>query len=151
MSQALRRPAARFVIRDPLEGQSGRVTGKTAGAAMNADKAYGGGAAGSFDTSRFVTYWLDLLQINPAHEQPKLIYYSGAQPFTRWGVRRIVRTFMSASPRFGGRWAYVGYVNKQYTERSRMAGMKSRQGTTYAYPRFAVRPRTIQLGSGGPD
>ena len=28
---------------------------------------------------------------------------------------------MSASPRFGGRWAYVGYITKQYTERARMS------------------------------
>ena len=147
---SLRRPRAIFVHTASPEGLSGRVTGRTAGAAMNATKSYTGGAAGAYsppDLSRTITYtWRDLLLINPAHEQPKLIYYSGAQPFSRWGaVRRYSRTFMTAGGRFLGRWAYIGVQQRNYTERARMTGVATRQGTTYSYPRFKVSPRTIRL------
>lgn len=152
MSGMLRRPAARFVIHPRPEGASGRVTGKTAGAIVTGEHAYGGAQRGVVDpTSTFHTTYLDFLQLNPAHEQPKLIFNSGAQPIIRWGVRRFVRTYMSAGPRFLGRYAYVGVLIRTYTERTRMTGVVTRQGTTYRYPRPRVGPRVIQLGGGGPD
>ena len=102
--------------------------------------------------NRLQVVWQDLLQINPAHSQPNLIYYSGAQPFIRTGhMRRWTRTYMSASPRFFGRWAYVGILERQYTERARITGVPTRQGTTYRYPRFSVGPRAVQLGRGGAE
>lgn len=146
MSGLLRRPPARFVIFDRMEGPSGlaRVGGLT-----NAVKSYGGAQRGiqSPDTPAFEYRWQDRIQVNPAHEQPKLIYSSGAQPLWRTThLRRIVRTFMSAGPRFTGRWFYVGQVLNAYTARGRMTGVTTRRGTTYRYPRYRVAPRTIQLG-----
>src|SRR4029077_10667172 len=146
MTRMLVRPPARYVYVPPQEGILQHVTGKTAGAAVDTNK----GAdlwRGSSTTQRALDVdTLDLQQINPAHEQPKLIYYSGAQPIIRWGWRRFVRTFMSASPRFRGRWFYVGIIQRQYTERARMTGVTTRQGTSYSYARFKISPRTIPLG-----
>jgi hypothetical protein len=144
----IQRPRAIYVSHERPEGPTfGGVSGRTGGEMFNADKAYGGGAAGAPDNTANVYTWKDLLQINPVPEQPKLIYYSGAQPFSRWGaVRRYSRTFMSASPRFFGRWFYVGVQQRNYTERSRMTGVATRQGTTYNYPRFKVSPRSVALG-----
>ena len=143
----LTRPPARFVYMPPQEGIFQRVTGKTAGAAaIPAADNYGPSQTTQFHMQ---TTRMDIQQINPAHEQPKLVYYSGAQPFIRWGVRKFTRTFMSSSPRFGGRWFYVGITQRQYTERSRMTGVTTRQGTSYTYPRFKTSPRTIPLGGQG--
>jgi hypothetical protein len=173
MSRMLQRPPARFVVHDRPEGLFGRVTGKTAGGMMNAAKSYATSNAGNLDlrdggsnialpatmpsfgtrlARTFLIVWQDLLQINPAHSQPNLIYYSGAQPFIRTGhMRRWTRTFMSAGPRFQGRVAYVGVLERVYTERTRITGVPTRQGTSYRYPRYKVSPRAIQLGQGGPD
>jgi len=156
MSQALRRPPAKMVYRAP---QQGPLVGRQTYAAVDTAKSYGapeaGRRAGSLDFragARQIIYTIqDLLQVNPAHEQPRLIYNSGAQPFTRslhnW---RWSRTFMSASPRFVGRWAYVGQIQRAYTERARITGVSTRQGTTYSYPRFISAPRSVPLGGGGP-
>lgn len=145
----LKRPAARFVYRAPQEGIFQRVTGRANGAVVDTNKGadlYRGSSTTQFPLG---VDTLDVQQINPAHEQPKLIWNSGAQPFTRWGWRRFVRTFMSASPRFGGRWFYVGIIQRQYTERARITGVSTRQGTSYTYPRFKTSPRTIPLGGQG--
>jgi hypothetical protein len=172
MSRMLQRPPARFVVRARPESR-GWVTGKTEGAMFNSDKSYRTSNAGNLDlrdggrnsalpdvppsfgarlARTFLIVWQDLLQINPAHSQPNLIYYSGAQPFIRTGhLRRWTRTFMSAGPRFQGRVAYVGVLERVYTERTRMTGVPTRQGTTYRYPRYKVAPRAIPLGQGGPD
>lgn len=169
----LNRPPARFVVHDRPEGLFGWVTGKTAGGMMNAAKSYATSSAGNLDMRdsgtaatlpavmptfgqrlqrTFLIVWQDLLQINPAHSQPNLIYYSGAQPFIRTGhLRRWTRTFMSAGPRFQGRVAYVGVLQRQYTDRTRMTGVPTRQGTSYRYPRYKVSPRAIPLGAGGPS
>lgn len=144
----LRRPPARFVIHERLEGPSNRVG---AGGLTNAVKSYGGAQRGllSPDTPEFAYLWQDRIQINPAHEQPKLIYSSGAQPLWRTThLRRMVRTFMSAGPRFTGRWFYIGQQINQYKDRTRITGVPTRRGTTYRYPRYKVAPRTIQLGGG---
>lgn len=168
----LNRPPARFVVR-PRPESRGWVTGKTEGAMFNADKSYATSYGGNLDirdagqnsalpntmptfgqrlARTFLIVWQDLLQINPAHSQPNLIYYSGAQPFIRTGhMRRWTRTFMSAGPRFQGRVAYVGVLQRQYTERTRLTGVPTRQGTTYRYPRYTVGPRAITLGGGGPN
>lgn len=149
MSKMLRRPPAREICWPRPQGLSDRQSY----GAVDQAKMYAGGSAGKGDLRQVIRYiWQDLLQINPAHEQPKLIYNSGAQPFSRWGaMRRWSRTFMSAGPRFQGRWAYIGLQQRIYTERTRMTGVATRQGTTYRYPRFKVAPRAIQLGGGGPD
>lgn len=95
--------------------------------------------------------WQDRVQVNPAHEQPKLVLYSAAQPFIRWGMmRRYTRTFMAASPRFFGRWAYVGFIERRYTERARITGVTTRLGTTYRLPApgSGLDRRTVTLGPG---
>jgi hypothetical protein len=140
------RPPARFVYIPPQEGILQRVTGKTAGGIVHTNKGddLHRGSTTTQEGLGIVT--LDTQQINPALEQPKLIYTSGAQPIIRWGWRRFVRTYMSASPRFRGRWFYVGIIQRQYTERARMTGVSTRQGTSYAYGRFKISPRTIPLG-----
>jgi hypothetical protein len=152
VSQMLRRPPARMVHVEP---QQGPLVGRQTYGAVDSAKSYGrpeaGASAGRLDFragAREIVYtWQDLLQVNPAHEQPKLIWYSGAQPFVRMGaMRRWSRTFMSASPRFQGRWAYIGLLERQYTERARMTGVATRLGTTYVYPRFVTGPRAVQLG-----
>lgn len=146
MSRMLVRPPARFVYIPPQEGIFGRVTGKTGGAVVDTNKGADLRRGSSTTQLPLQVRTLDTEQINPAHEQPKLIYTSGAQPFIRWGWRRYVRTFMSASPRFQGRWFYIGVIQRQYTERARMTGVATRQGTSYTYRRFKVSPRTIPLG-----
>lgn len=154
MSQMLRRPPAKEVSWERQQGLSGRQTF----AAVDQAKNYGGGRAGSEElrpwVAKFQVVWQDILQINPAHSQPNLIYSSGAQPFIRTGhMRRWTRTFMSASPRFLGRAFYVGLIERQYTERARITGVPTRLGTTYRYPRFGVSsgPRAVQLGAGGAE
>lgn len=149
MSGLLRRPPARFVIFPRLEGPSNLVG---AGGQQHPVKAYGGAQTGRIrpDTPDFAYLWQDRIQVNPAHEQPKLIYTSGAQPIWRTThLRRMVRTFMSAGPRFTGRWFYIGVVLNQYKERTRITGVTTRRGVSYRYPRYRVAPRTIQL-QGGP-
>jgi len=121
--------------------------------AVDQFKAYGGAQGGKVAFGAlgqaFRIWWQDRVQVNPVHEQPKLIFYSGAQPLIRWGtMRRFTRTFMSASPRFQGRWAYVGYIQRHYAERPRLTGNISRLGRTYRLqpPSTGPGPRTIQLG-----
>jgi hypothetical protein len=145
----LRRPPAREICWPRLTGPSNRQNY----GAVDQAKSYGQKQAGKLDLRSVILYvWQDFLQINPVHDQPKLIFTSGFQPFIRMGsMRRWSRTFMAASPRFQGRWAYVGLQQRIYTERTRMTGVITRQGTTYKYPRFKVSPRAIQLGAGGPD
>ena len=140
----IRPPAARFHV-EPQHGPSDLQNY----AAVDQAKFYGSpamGAQGGAPDFRFgateIRYHIqDLLQINPAREQPRLDYTSGRQPFFRslhnW---RWSRTFMSASPRFGGRWAYVGYIQNAYAERARITGVATRRGTTYRYQ----TPRSIQ-------
>jgi hypothetical protein len=182
MSHMLRRPPAKMVHREPQPGPlthsvpatnmappgdletPARDLGRQTFGAVRTMKSYGepeaGRQGGRLDLRpgpvRTIEYVWQLFQnINPAHEQPKLIFYSGAQPFTvGMQLRRFSRTRMTASPRFQGRWAYVGLLERQYTERGRMTGVPTRQGTTYAYPRFVTAPRVVQLGgktgTGGP-
>jgi hypothetical protein len=130
----------------------GRDLGRQTFGALASPKAYGGRQAGSVDLrgTPFEYRWQDPVQVNPAHEQPRLIFYSGAQPFSRWGqLRRWTRTFMAASPRFQGRWAYVGFIQRHYAERARLTGNPSAMRASYVYPQFFQGPRTIQLGPGG--
>lgn len=149
MTQMLRRPPAKEIVWDRRQGASDLQHY----AGVDQAKSYAGAYGGVSAVGRAIVYiWQDLLQINPAREQPKLILNSAAQPFVRTGhLRRTSRTFMSASAPFQGRWAYVGAQQRLYTERTRMTGVATRQGTTYRYPRFRVAPRAIQLGPGGPD
>jgi hypothetical protein len=147
----IRPPAARF----HLTHQQGPLVGRQTYGAVDQSKMFGGAQGGNVDTTgrQFQTTWQDRIQVNPAHEQPRLIFYSGAQPFIRWGLmRRFVRTFMAASPRFQGRWAYIGLLERQYTERARMSGNIAMRRPTYVYPRFQTGPRIVtRLGprSGG--
>lgn len=145
MSGMLRRPPAKEVVWPRQQGLSDRQNF----AAVDSWKRYGNGYAGNLDPARMPirVWWQDILQLNPALGTPKLIAYSAAQPFIRTGhLRRFTRTFMRASGRFMGRWAYVGVQQRLYTERARMTGVPMRLGTTYAYPRFKVAPRAIHLG-----
>jgi hypothetical protein len=120
--------------------------------ATDQTKRFGYAQAGSIDERTNIQYtWQDRVQVNPAHDQPKLIFNSGAQPLIRWGLmRRFSRTYMAASPRFRGRWAYVGYIQRFYTDRPRMTGVATRQGKTYIVPRVGTGPgpRAIPLGGG---
>lgn len=127
-----------------------RDLGRQTFGAVDSPKRYGGAQAGNIDFRTMFQYvWQDRVQVNPAHEQPRLIFYSGAQPLIRWGMlRRFTRTFMAASPRFQGRWLYVGFIQRHYTERARMTGMPSRRGTTYVSPVFVNPTRGVQLGRG---
>lgn len=150
MSAKLRRPPAINVVWPRTHTGTGSGVGIQNYGAVDQSKRYAGAYGGSATLFDIVYYWMDLLQINPAHSQPKLILYSAAQPFIRTGhMRRFSRTFMTASPRFFGRWAYVGAIERQYTERARMTGVPTRLGTTYVYPRFTIAPRAVQLGHGG--
>jgi hypothetical protein len=141
MSYMLRRPPAREVHTEP---QQGPTFAKQTFGAVDQAKSFGASSTTQFP---WETTWLDTLQINPAHEQPRLDFTSARQPFIRWGVRHYSRTFMSASPRFFGRWAYIGQIQRAYTERSRITGVTPNRGLSYALPRFTSGPRTIQLGS----
>ena len=134
-----------------MGGPPQRDLGRQTFGAVDQFRAFGGGSAGTVDALPFQYTWQDRVQVNPAHEQPKLLFSSGAQPLIRWGLnRRYVRTFMSASPRFQGRWAYVGYILRQYTERPRLTGVATRLGSTYVYPRVSTGPgpRAIPIGDG---
>lgn len=126
-----------------------RDLGRQTFGAVDTSKSYGGRMRGQTDegtTPQFQTVWQDRIQVNPATEQPRLIFYSGAQPFIRWGaVRRYVRTFMAASARFQGRWAYVGFVQRNYTERARLSGNISAARRTYVLQRPSSGPRSVQL------
>jgi hypothetical protein len=153
MSRMLIRPPAKMVSWERQKGLSGRQNYAAVDQVKNYENV---GRAGSEELrpwlKRMQIVWMDMLQINPAHSQPNLIYYSGAQPFIRTGhMRRWTRTFMSASPRFFGRAFYVGLIERQYTERARITGVPTRLGTTYAYPRFRVAPRAVQLAGGSSD
>lgn len=146
MSKLTRMAPAKEIVWDRLEGPSNLQTY----AAIDSAKNYGGAGEALGRAIRY--FWQDILQINPAREQPKLIFNSAAQPFVRTGhLRRFSRTYMSASSPFQGRWAYVGTQQRVFAERTRMTGVATRLGTTYRYPRFRVAPRAIQLGPGGPD
>jgi hypothetical protein len=151
MSRMLVRPPASFLSRREA-GALDQPLPRGGRGDVDSAKAWGGRSAGSVDARQpamYDTYWIDTLQVNPAHDQPKLIYYSGGQPIVRWGFRRFVRTRMSASPRFFGRWVYVGLIQNQFVARGRLRGVPTRQGTSYAYPAFQVAPRNVQLGGGG--
>jgi len=154
LSRILRRPPAKEIVWDRLHGPSDIQHYAAVDQAKNFGAPAVLGYGGEIDAlGRAIRYfWQDLLQINPAREQPKLILYSAAQPFVRTGhLRRFSRTYMSASMPFLGRWAYVGAQQRQYTERTRMTGLPMRRGLTYNVPRFRVAPRAIHLGPGGPD
>jgi hypothetical protein len=172
MSRMLRRPPAKAVHLAPQQGPlaasvaapnerfappgdfatPARDLGRQSFGATDQTKAFAHGSAGSFDRRERIDYtWQDRVQVNPAHEQPRLVFYSGAQPLIRWGLmRRFSRTYMSASPRFFGRWAYVGFIQRHYTERARLTGVRTRQGKTYVLPRVGTGPgpRAIVLGGG---
>jgi hypothetical protein len=172
MSRMLRRPpATRFHV-EPQQGPlassvpapnqrfappgdyatPARDLGRQSFGATDQTKKFAGASAGVTDPRERIDYtWQDRVQVNPAHEQPRLVFYSGAQPLIRWGLmRRFSRTYMSASPRFFGRWAFVGFQQRFYTERARLTGVRTRQGKTYILPRVGTGPgpRAIQLGSG---
>jgi hypothetical protein len=144
----LRKPPARFVAYPRQEGQSQRIRGG-GGQLFDASKKYGGAILGNPRPSiaSFLYRWIDTIQINAAHEQPKLVWNSGAQPIIRWGYRRFVRTFMAAAPRFYGRWFFAGTQANQFVMRGRMTGVTTRRGTTYLTPRFQTGPRAIALGT----
>ncbi len=142
----LRKPPARFIAYPRSEGHSQLIRGG-GGQLFDASKKYGGGMLGKQLPIAFLYRWLDTIQINAANEQPKLVWNSGAQPIIRWGYRRIVRTFMAAGPRFYGRWVFAGTIRNQFVARGRMTGVPTRQGTTYASPRFQTGPRAIPLGT----
>lgn len=143
MTQMLRRPPAKEICWPRLEGPSNRQSY----GAVDQNKAPGLVRGSSTTQFPFETVWQDLEQLQPVREQPRLILYSAAQPFIRTGhMRRWTRTFMSASGRFLGRWAYVGLQQRIYTERTRMTGVPMRTGVTYKVARFKVAPRAIQLG-----
>jgi hypothetical protein len=144
MTRLIRQVPAKEICWPRPPGPSGRQNY----AAVDNSKRYAGAAAGSVDPLQSNVYvWQDLERIGPVLEQPKLILYSAAQPFVRTGhMRRWSRTFMSASARFLGRWAFVGVQQNVYTQRTRMTGVPMRTGVTYSYARFRVSPRTIKLG-----
>ena len=143
----LRKPPARFIAYPRREGQSELIRG--GGQLFDASKKYGGAILGNPRPAiaNFLYRWIDTIQINAAHEQPKLVWNSGAQPIIRWGYRRFVRTFMAVSPRFYGRWFFAGTQVNQFVMRGRMTGVTTRQGTTYLTPRFQTGPRAIPLGT----
>ena len=156
MTQMLRRPPAKELYRAPQEGPTFARVGSVGAvdSAISYGSPEGGRHGGRIDfragVREIVYVWQDLLQINPAHEQPRLDFTSARQPIVRMGaMRRYSRTFMSASPRFFGRWFYIGQIQRQYTERGRITGVATRLGTTYSYPRWTTGPRTIQLGGKG--
>jgi hypothetical protein len=141
-------PPARFVIEPAPQGQTNRIRGG-GGQLFDASKKYGGGGGGKVNPAfpNFLYRWIDIIQVNPASEQPRLIYNSGAQPIIRWGYRRFVRTFMAASPRNMGRWFYAGTTVNQFVARGRMTGVTTMRRPANTYPRFQTGPRTIQLGA----
>ena len=141
----LRRPPARFSVHPRLQGNSNRVSFGIVDSARNAEESRGDGLTIMRPATITTPY---IQQINPRPEQPKLIFSSGAQPFTVWSWRRFNRTHMTAGPRFQGRFIAAGAILRQYTERGRMTGVATRQGTTYQYRRAQVGPgpRAIILG-----
>jgi hypothetical protein len=147
----LRKPPARFQDWPRDEGLTQRIKGG-GGQLFDASKRYGQAALGNsrLETPSFLYRWIDTVQINPASEQPKLVFNSAAQPIIRWGYRRIVRTLMAAGPRFYGRWFYAGTQINQFVARGRMTGVTTRRGTTYLAPRFQTGPRAIPLGTRRP-
>lgn len=127
-----------------------RDLGRQTFGAVDQTKKFGFGQAGVSDERTNIQYtWQDRVQVPPAHEQPRIPFNSGGQPLVRWGLmRRFSRTYMAASPRFQGRWAYVGFMQRHFTERARITGVATRQGTTYVLPRMGTGPgpRAIRLG-----
>lgn len=170
MSRMLRRPPAKHVDLGSMQGPLAssvqapnehfappgdklaphRDLARQTHGAVDQTKLFGHAQAGSYDSRTAIEYeWQDRVQVNPAHEQPKLLFSSGAQPLIRWGLnRRYSRTFMAASPRFQGRWAFVGFIQRNFAERARITGVATRKGTTYVVPRVGTGPgpRGIQLG-----
>ena len=144
----LRKPPALFVPYLREQGVTQRIRGG-GGQLFDASKNYSGASLGNQRPAvpGFLYRWIDMVQINPAMEQPKLVFNSGAQPIIRWGYRRIVRTMMAAGPRFYGRWFYAGKIENQFVARGRMTGVPTRLGTTYLAPRFQTGPRAIPLGT----
>lgn len=118
--------------------------------AVDQTKRFGRAQGGVEDDRSVIQYtWQDRVQVPPAHEQPRIPFASGGQPLVRWGLmRRFSRTYMAASPRFQGRWFYVGYIQRFYADRARLTGVATRQGTTYVLPRMGTGPgpRAIRLG-----
>lgn len=112
-----------------------------------------------YDTRRLDAGWfdfwrstvLDILQIPPVLEQPKLIYNSGFQPIVRWGFRHWNRAHLVSTPRFRERYVLVGHLVKQPAGRRRMQGITTREaggGYVYVYPQFFTGQRAVQLGGG---
>ena len=104
----------------------------------------------------FGYHYDDIVQINPVLEQPKLIFYSIAQPIIRWGHRRFVRAATDgglhgqrAGARFFGRWAYVGIQMAQFRDRGKTAGVQSRPWTYRVPPWTSGAPasRTVDLST----
>ena len=130
-----------------------RDLGRQTHGAVDQTKKFGGAQAGSTDDRTNIQYtWQDRVQVPPAHEQPRIPFNSGGQPLVRWGLmRRFSRTFMAASPRFQGRWFYVGYIQRFYADRARLTGVATRQGKTYVQRRMSTGPgpRAIILGESG--
>jgi hypothetical protein len=124
-----------------------RDVGRQTFGATDATKNYG---PSGFTQPPMTWTWQDRVDVPPVSEQPKLIFVSGAQPLVRWGLmRRFSRTYMTASPRFQGRWAYVGFIQRHFTDRARMTGVATRQGTTYVVPRVGTGPGTRAIRLGG--
>lgn len=95
----------------------------------------------------FSDQYYDNIEVHPVLEQPRLIFYSAAQPIIRWGHNRNVRTMMTAGMRLLGRWAYVGIQVGQFRDRQKIAGPQSRPWT-YSSPQFQSGPgvsRTVRL------
>lgn len=146
MSRLIRQAPARFEVRERLQGPSNRQTFGAVDQHRDASRTRGDGVGISLPATITTPY---VQQINPRPEQPRLIFSSGAQPFTVWGWRRFNRTHMTAGPRFTGRVAVVGAIIREYAERGRMTGVATRQGTTYIVPRGRVGPGTRAIPLGG--
>ena len=87
----------------------------------------------------FTYTWIDQTTVPPVNEPPRLVVNSLAQPFLRWGHRRIVRTHMHASMPFQGRWAFAGKMLGRFVERPKLAGVQSRPWT-YGYTPASSAP-----------
>jgi len=167
MSRMVLRPPAARIHLEPQQGPlaasapapnqgfapaPGRLTpardlGRQTFGAVDQTKNFG---PSGFTQRAMAWWWQDRVQAPPVPEQPRLIYVSGAQPLVRWGLnRRYSRTYMTAAPRFQGRWAYVGFIQRHFADRARMTGVATRQGTTYMVPRVGTGPGTRGIRLGG--
>ncbi len=104
--------------------------------------------AAAVDTVGWRTTWLDILQVNPVLETPRLIAPSFSQPIIRWGFRKWDRSYMRARPRFSERFINVGRLLKQVPDRKRMAGVNTRQAAgayNYLSPQFSTAQKAVVL------